>query len=402
MAALTVIRVATDKGDLVIEANDDVEVALKQGGKQVQVLDTRTGRKFTIQAGEYDAEVTELPDGVKVATKHFKLIRGGREVLTVSMAPVNPPPMQRADASAAGAFPPKLTVDLGDGVKMEFVLIDPKSKPDGGKFKMGSPPGEEGREGIEGPQHEVEITRPYYLGVGPVTKGQFTAFVQDDHYGTNAETDGRGGCGFNAATRKYGARDPKYTWRNTGWEQTDAHPVVNVTWNDAEKFCVWLSRKTGRTCELPTEAEWEYACRAGTATRFWCGDTDESLKGHANIPDASLQAKWQDFGWVAAWDDGYPFTSPVGSFQANPWGLYDMGGNVWQWCADRYGEYREEHVKDPKGASNGKDRVIRGGWWGSMPHNNRSASRGGLDPGYCDGNGGFRVVLRVVRHSLRR
>ncbi len=399
LAGFVVVRVVTDKGDLVIEADDEVQVTLKQGGKQVRVLDTRTGRTFSIAAGEYDAEVTEVPDGVRVATRHFSLTRGGREVLSVRLEAAKPPRMKGANGSPAPEPAPTLTVELGDGVTMVFVLIDPRSKPDGGKFRMGSPNDEEGRDGSrEGSQHEVEITKAFYMGAYPVTKGQFAAFVQDAHYQTDAETDGSGGYGYNAATRTFEGRDPRYTWRNPGWVQTDAHPVVNVSWNDAVRFCAWLSRKEGKTYELPTEAEWEYACRAGTTTRFWCGDNDSSLKGNANVGDAALTAKLS--GEVARntpfvpWDDGYPFTSPVGKYNPNKWGLYDMNGNVWEWCADRYGSYQEGLVKDPKGPDNGDSRVLRGGAFNSPPRDFRSAERGIGEPGMRSYNDGFRVVLR--------
>src|SRR6202035_5415056 len=114
----------------------------------------------------------------------------------------------------------------------------------------------------------------------------FAQFVKDDGYKTDAEKDGKGGFGLNVASGKW-EQKPEYTWRNPGFEQTDAHPVIEVSWNDAKAFCAWLSKKEGKTYELPTEAEWEYACRAGTKTRFWCGDTDASLRGNANIADVS-------------------------------------------------------------------------------------------------------------------
>ena len=133
--------------------------------------------------------------------------------------------------------------------------------------------------------------------------------------------------------------------------------MVNVTWNDAVAFCDWLSKKEGKKYRLPTEAEWEYSCRAGTKTRFYSGDDIETLKGVANILDASFKKKYPQASWAAAWDDGYPFTAPVGKFKPNAFGLYDMHGNVWQWCADWYGEYPQGKVVDPQGPQRWKDAV---------------------------------------------
>ena len=174
--------------------------------------------------------------------------------------------------------------------------------------------------------------------------------------------------------------------------------MVEVTWNDAQAFCAWLSKKEGKTYELPTEAEWEYACRAGTTTRFWCGDADDSLEGNANILDASLKGMLdpdQTKKWIfASWNDGYRFTSPVGSFKANPWGLYDMHGNVWQWCSDWFGPYQEGYIKDPKGKDIANSRVLRGGSWHIVPRDCRSANRNGNGPAIRSSDVGFRVVLR--------
>ena len=130
----------------------------------------------------------------------------------------------------------------------------------------------------------------------------------------------------------------KYSWRNTGFEQTDEHPVVNVSWNDAVAFCKWLSKKEGKTYRLPTEAEWEYACRAGTTTRYYSGDDPETLAKVGNVADAALKAKFPDWKYTIKASDGYVFTAPVGKFKPNAFGLYDMHGNAWQWCADWYGE----------------------------------------------------------------
>src|SRR5262249_10455549 len=138
----------------------------------------------------------------------------------------------------------------------------------------------------------------------------------------------------------------RYSWRNPGFAQTDEHPVVNVSWNDAQAFCDWLSQKEGKKYRLPTEAEWEYGCRANTRTRFHGGDEDGTLWQVANAMDRSLGAQWSynklknkevqrrlsDWFESVTWDDGYPFTAPVGRFRPNAFGLYDMHGNVWEWC----------------------------------------------------------------------
>ena len=146
----------------------------------------------------------------------------------------------------------------------------------------------------EKPQHEVRITRPFYLGVTEVTRGQFRRFVDDAGYQTEAEKDGKGGYGWNEETKKF-EQNPRYTWQNAGFEQTDEHPVVNVSWNDARAFIAWLSRKEGKTYRLPTEAEWEYACRAGTTTRYFCGDDPEGLAAVGNVADGTAKEKYPDW-----------------------------------------------------------------------------------------------------------
>jgi formylglycine-generating enzyme required for sulfatase activity len=277
-------------------------------------------------------------------------------------------------------LPWKMTNSLG----MSLVLI-PR-----GKFLMGSPKGEEDRLDEE-VQHEVEITRPYYMGKHEVTVGQFKAFVKDASYKTQAEKDGKGGRGFDGKEFVY---KPEFTWKNLYFTQADDQPVVVVTWNDVVAFCEWLSKKEGRTYRLPTEAEWEYACRAGTTTRFNTGEKEEDLKGAGNIADAALRAKWKDAFWAMSWDDGYPFTAPVGKFRANAFGLSDMHGNAWEWCSDWYGEdyYGKSPRQDPQGPATGKHRVSRGGAWSTQPKFCRSAFRDWHEPDYRSDCVGFRVV----------
>ena len=186
----------------------------------------------------------------------------------------------------------------------------------------------------------------------------------------------------------------KYSWRKAELDQNDEHPVVNVSWNDAEAFCAWLSKKEGKTYRLPTEAEWEYACRAGTTTRYWSGDDPETLAKTDNVADAALN-EFLSTKWSIKGRDGYVGTSPVGSFRANAFELYDMHGNAFQWCADWFSEkdkgYAASPATDPTGPDSGDAHILRGGSWGG-PTIARSAERGGGAPDYQDSRTGFRVA----------
>ncbi len=303
------------------------------------------------------------------------------------------------------APPAELTVDLGGGVKLPMVLIP------AGEFTMGSCESAEdtaaffnkalGDGGLkadyfngERPQHRVRITRPFYLGKYHVTRGQFRQFVTDAGYKTDAEKgEIPGAFGLDGGGKKFGFNG-KYSWRNAGFEQTDEHPVVNVSWNDAVAFCKWLGRKGGSTYRLPTEAEWEYACRAGTKTRYYSGDDPETLAKAGNVADATFRAKFPNLKFTIKGSDGYVFTAPVGSFKPNGFGLYDMHGNAWQWCADWYGNgyYAVSPTDDPTGPDSGDRRVLRGGSWIFWPSNCRSAGRGRMPPGFRSLETGFRIA----------
>ncbi len=245
----------------------------------------------------------------------------------------------------------------------------------------------------EHPRHRVRITRPFHLGQYAVTVGQFKKFVQDAGYKTEPERDGEGGWGYNPATGKCEGRDRKYNWRNPGFPQTDDHPVVDVTWNDAVAFCRWLSRKEGKTYRLPTEAEWEYACRAGTTTRYASGDDPASLARVANVQDARGQREFPHVQEIMMPKNG-KFTVPVGSLAPNKLGLYDMHGNVWQWCSDWYGKdyYSKSPVDDPAGPESGTRRIRRGGAWNSFPLYVRASFRNWNSPVSRCVNLGFRVL----------
>jgi formylglycine-generating enzyme required for sulfatase activity len=145
-------------------------------------------------------------------------------------------------------------------------------------------------------------------------------------------------------------------------------------------FCKWLSRKEGKTYRLPTEAEWEYACRAGTTTRYYSGDDPETLAKVGNVADASAKAKFPRWTWTIKANDGYAFTAPVGKFKPNAFGLYDMHGNTWQWCSDWYGVdyYATSPTDDPTGPDSSDDsseHALRGGSWSDGASSTRSAVR---------------------------
>lgn len=263
------------------------------------------------------------------------------------------------------------------------------------------------------PPHRVRITKPFYFGVYPVTRGQFRRFVNDTGYKTEADLAVPGGdFGIRGGDALFPdgtvAFSPKYTWRNPGFPQTDEHPVVNVTWDDAVAFCRWLNRKEGKTYRLPTEAEWEYACRAGTQTRYYSGDDPEKLAQVGNVADGTLKEWWpswtQRLGrlWVPGDEpitakDGYVFTSPVGSFKPNAWGLHDMHGNVWQWCADWSDEnyYGVSSRDDPAGPKSGDCRVLRGGSFYCTPALAMSSYRSKAPACVRAVDGGFRVLRTV-------
>jgi formylglycine-generating enzyme required for sulfatase activity len=250
--------------------------------------------------------------------------------------------VQVASATALGISVP-WALDCGRGVKLELVWIPP------GEFLMGSPEDEEGRSRAE-KQHRVRLTQGFYIGKYPVTQAQYEAVV------------GQNPSRFRGKDRS-----------------------VEVSWNDAVGFCEQLSRRVGHRVRLPTEAQWEYACRAGTATPFSFGatiSTDQANYDGNYIYGSGIKGKYRKE------------TMPVGQFPSNAWGLHDMHGNVWEWCADWYGDgyYSNNPDKNPGGPISGVYRVLRGGSWFNGPGLCRSASRYGESPDDTCGNVGFRVV----------
>jgi formylglycine-generating enzyme len=262
---------------------------------------------------------------------------------------------------AAGVRPvvPEVVNSLG----MRFALIP------AGTFLMGSPKGEKGRSPAEGPQHEVRITRPFYLGVFPVTQLEYRLAVgkSPSHFGRR-RAEGKA-------------------------LETDAFPVESVSWHAAIELCRRLPRKRGergRTYRLPSEAEWEYACRAGAAfyQTYHFGDslTDQAnFDGH--YPTGATRRKMKG-----------PYlrrTCPVGSYPPNAFGLYDLHGQVWEWCSDWFDTeyYARSPADDPPGPAQGTERTIRGGCWDGKAAVCRTAYRIGYASEYTHRYVGVRVVL---------
>ena len=245
-----------------------------------------------------------------------------------------------AQEKAATTQPAKeLALDLGNKVTMKLALIP------AGKFTMGSPDSEKDRSSDEGPQREVTISKAFYMGVYTVTQEQYEQIM------------GKNPSHFKGAQ----------------------NPVEQVSWDDAVEFCKKLSQKAGKTVSLPTEAQWEYACRAGSKTRFSYGDDDD-------------YGKLGDYAWYSKNSDGK--THAVGQKKPNDFGLYDMHGNVWQWCSDWYVEsYANANKTDPTGPASGSSRVLRGGSWYDYPDVCRSAHRLRCAPVIRNYVIGFRVSM---------
>jgi formylglycine-generating enzyme required for sulfatase activity len=237
----------------------------------------------------------------------------------------------------------------------------------GGNFTMGSPKSEQGRSD-EGPQHQVTIAKPFAVGKFAVKRSEFAAFVGETGYKTE------GGC--NRFISKWELVQDR-SWRlPPSFQQNESHPVVCVDWDDAKAFVAWLSKKTGKPYRLLSEAEWEYAARAGTTTKYYFGDDDNDFCRYGNVADQTGKKSASD--WTAlSCNDGYTYTAPVGSFSPNKFGLYDMLGNARQWVEDCYHASYEGAPADGSAWTLGdcNRRVLRGSAWNTTPAGIRTANR---------------------------
>jgi formylglycine-generating enzyme required for sulfatase activity/predicted Ser/Thr protein kinase len=376
-----IIYFSMAQGQLVIETDDpDLSFQVNKDKTQVTLKDAKTNRTYLLrvakgdlQSGESELEVTDPDAGMHFTTKTLTIKSGEKVRLRAWYRREGIPPPPPGDTPPYTGTPSVAGKVFTNSIGMKLTVIP------AGKFWMGTRQEELGKQ--RWLRHAVEITRPFAMGVHEVTVGQFRRFVKETGYRTTAETKG-------GAERLYGTGfqlDLQADWQKPGYEQTENYPVVCVSWPDAVAFCNWLSKTEGRIYRLPTEAEWEYACRAGSTAAFCFGDDPKELPKYAwFVPPSELRAH------------------PVGERKPNAWGLYDMHGNAWEWCADWYDReyYERSPSQDPTGpaeppASLSASRVLRGGSWFGYAPNCTSFDRNCDAPEARKSSVGFRVVCQI-------
>lgn len=264
-----------------------------------------------------------------------------------------------------------------------------------GKFLMGSPDSEPGRLDSESPQHETRIEQGIAMARTEISVAQFREFINASGYRTDADRAGSASVYDEKTGRMHDVRGADWTNDYAGGRAQDDDPVVNVSWNDANAYAQWLSQRTGHRYRLPSEAEFEYALRAGSTTRYWWGDGPPG-RVVENVTGARDRAP-NGRRWIrafAGYGDGFWGPAPVGHFPPNPYGLHDMGGNVSEWVDDCW---HDNYTRAPRDGSawinpGCSTRVVRGGSWGSAPDQVRSAYRIGAVATVRSGRVGFRVV----------
>ncbi len=289
--------------------------------------------------------------------------------------------------------------EFTNSIGMRFIRIE------GGEFEMGISADQSKllnslKTNAE-PQHLVKLSS-FYMSTHEVTREDFANFVRASNYVTDAERN-RNGSGYDVNkilqndSSRMAVVDAKYNWREPGFTQTDRHPVVNVSWNDSVAFCRWLSDVESRTYNLPTEAQWEYAYRAGSSMLYSEGDDPEQLTLVGNVADATGRRmnRWELSQTVSA-SDGFAFTAPVCSFRANRFGLFDLDGNVAEWCADFFGPYAGKPIANPIGPTTGNARILRGGGFDTPLNKSYSFSRQGVLAEFPNCGVGFRIAIRAA------
>lgn len=417
VAAGLVIQWKTPAGLVILELDQPemIGAVVRIDGDEMLTIETAEGLKPIRITPDAERHLLEIETaGFKTFSQSFSFETGNTQRIQVRLEPLEEtpreslPPENRtsADPQPAPAIAPftaeearqfqeawakylGIPVEFRNSIGMKLAVIP------AGAFAMGSSE-EEIQELIselksqgwednalkrfmyEGPQHRAEFTHPWMLGVYEVTRGQFRQFVNATNYITDAERDGYGGGGWEAGQR---VRRSHFSWKsNHGFETelTDDHPVVNVSWNDATAFCAWLSELDGANYRLPTEAEWEFACRAGSQSQYSIGDDLNALA---------------EYAWYGA--QGERGTRTVGMNKPNAFGLFDLQGNVCEWCNDWYGPYESRTLLNPTGLQSGQLRVLRGGAYTDTPSWLRCANRHHGLPYQRSSATGFRVVKTI-------
>jgi formylglycine-generating enzyme required for sulfatase activity len=386
----------------------------------------------------FQSYLDQYPEGIYVALAKLKLPPGGKVVvdapveaepkgqLTVKTSPSEAsvrilnigPKYQEGIELKPGRYHIEVTapgyeryldwIELGAENKVHSVALSPRSEPEpepaprpnrslpamvtipAGCFQMGSPSYEQGRDDDER-QHRVCVER-FELGKTEVTVGEFRRFVEATGYRTDAENNKQeSGCYAYSSREKKWAWRSGYNWRQVGFNQNDRHPVVCVSWNDVNAYIAWLNRETGQSYRLPTEAEWEYAARGGTDSMyFWGNAVDSRACDYANIAD-----KAHDWSNNFPCDDGTEFTQSVAQYRPNPFGLYDISGNVWEWTCSEYDKSYgggEQQCLSKNNATNSSLVALRGGSFFGKPRRVRSANRNRHKPWERDDDRGFRLA----------
>lgn len=406
------VVVTMDRGQIEIIAGDATAkdfvakngITLTSHKKQTNTL--KEG-KHTLASGGYEIDVAGLDAGLIVEPENFALYRGETKAIRIRfVAPTRPKSLRPElvlvtndnakllQRDWAGYLKRDVNVTTNSGIKMVLVPA--------GEFMMGLAI-DEVKPNIElirkvdkkafsdkvlqqianeAPPHLVRITKPFSMSATEITFSQFKRFVTKAKYKTDAETSGKGGTGIDAAI----GRKPEFTFLNPGYNPLNESPVTNVTWKDAEAFCHWLSKQDGCTYRLPTEAEWELACRVGSKS-LWCfGNDPKELRLHMHL----------NFS-VKLIAPGMPIM--VEKRKANGFGLFEMHGNVAEMCSDGWDPvyYKKSPLDDPQGPKllPAMPRVIRGGSFADLPHVGWSGFRSSIDPALGHATVGFRIVCEV-------
>jgi formylglycine-generating enzyme required for sulfatase activity len=313
----------------------------------------------------------------------FTAHRGPRTVVWAILAMVGLcllPAPSFAAAPSGGTPAPKRMKSFRDCAGCPVMVKLPA-----GRFEMGSPAGEEGRADDEGPVRRVKIAA-FAMGRTEITRKQFALFAKSTGYKS----------GEKCWTLEEGKVEERAgDWNTLRYLQEDDYPIGCINRNDALAYTKWLSRRAGKRYRLPTEAEWEYAARAGTRTARYWGDDPHQACAFANGADRTAQARIEGASSWSIHDctDGFDYTAPVGSFKANAFGLHDMLGNAWEWTVDGYHDSYQGAPADGRAwTGEGRKFVLRGGSWNNAPRNMRSAGRNSYEATRRFSFFGFRVV----------